>query len=148
MSGVEVVGLLLGAFPLLISALEHYRQGAEVLENWWKIKKEYKKCKNEIKVQELAFENNIERFLLPLVADDDDIAVLIAQPGGSSWKDPALEAKLKERLPRSYELFLATIEDIKLTIDGLKDELGVSRDAFQKELEANNKAVKTQSVCC
>ena len=142
MSGIEIAGLLLGAFPLLISALEHYRQSAEVLEDWWQIKKEYKKCKNEIKVQELAFENSLERFLLPLVVHDDEIAALIAEPGGIKWKDPALEETLKGRLPKSYELFLDTIYDIKATVDGLKDELGVSREAFQEGLN-----IKTDQVC-
>ena len=135
MSGIEIAGLLLGAFPLIISALEHYRQSAEVLEDWWQIKKEYKKCKNEIKVQEMAFENNLQRFLLPLVVDDDEIAELIADPGGMKWKDPALEDKLKNRLPKSYDLFLDTINDIKSTVEGLKEELGVSREAFQEGLD-------------
>lgn len=137
MSGIEIAGLLLGAFPLLVSALENYRQSAEVLEDWWQIKKEYKRCKNEIKAQELAFENNLERFLLPLVVDDDEIATLIAEPGGERWKDPTLEDKLKDRLPKSYGLFLDTIYDIKSTVDGLKEELGVNREAFQKGLDPN-----------
>lgn len=134
MSGVEVAGLLLGAFPLLISALEHYRQGAEVLEDWWHIRKEYKKCKNEIKVQELAFEDNLERLLLPLIVDDDEIAALIAKPGDMKWKDTKLEDKLKRRLPKSYDLFLDTIYDIKSTMDDLKEELGFGREAFQEGL--------------
>ena len=134
MSGIEIAGLLLGAFPLLISALEHYRQSAEVLEDWWHIRKEYNKCKNEIKVQELAFEENLERFLLPLIVDDDQIAALIAEPGGMKWKDSTLEDKLKSRLPKSYDLFLDTIYDIKSTMDDLKEELGLSRDAFQEGL--------------
>ena len=131
MSGVEVVGLLLGVFPLLISALEHYRQGAEILEDWWQIKKEYKKCKNEIKVHELAFESNMERFLLPLIVDDDDVDTLMAEPGGPAWTDPALEETLKRRLPKSYDLFLDTVSYIKDTMDSLKDELGVERYAFE-----------------
>lgn len=135
MSGIEIAGLLLGAFPLIISALEHYRQSAEVLEDWWQIKKEYKKCKMEIKVQELAFENNLQRFLLPLVVDDDEISELIAEPGGMKWKDPGLEDALKKRLPKSYDLFLDTINDIKSTVDGLKEELGVNREAFQEGLD-------------
>ena len=134
MSGIEVAGLLLGAFPLLISALEHYRQGAEVLEDWWHIRKEYNKCKNEIKVQELAFEDNLERFLLPLIVDDHEIAALIAEPGGIKWKDTKLEDKLKRRLPKSYDLFLDTIYDIKSTMDDLNEELGLGREAFQEGL--------------
>ena len=141
MSGIELAGIVLGAFPLLISALEHYRETAEVLEDWWQIKKEYKKCKNEIKVQELAFENNLERFLLPLIVDDHDIAALIADPGGDKWKDPGLEVKLKDRLPKSYELFLDTISDINATMDGLKDELGIRREGFQQGLTSKSEPV-------
>ena len=135
MSGIEIAGLLLGAFPLLISALEHYRQSAKVLEDWWQIKREYQKCENEIKHQKLAFEGNLESFLLPLLVDDDEIAALIAEPGGMKWKDVALEAKLKSLLPKSYELFLATIHDIKSTVDDLGEELGVNCEAFQRGLE-------------
>ena len=137
MSGVEIAGLLLGSFPLLISALEHYRASAEVLEDWWQIKKEYKKCKNEIKLQELAFESNLERFLLPLVVDDDEIGLLIADPGGALWKDPALEDTLKSRLPKSFELFLDIMHDIQEIMNGLRVELGLGRVDFQKSLEAN-----------
>jgi len=144
MSGVEVVGFLLGAFPLLISALEHYRSAAEVLEDWWQIKKEYKKCKNEIKVQELAYENNLERFLLPLIADDNEILALLADPGGARWKDPALEAKLKSRLPKSYDLFLDTISDLQETMEGLNVELGVGCEAFQKGLKVEANEVCTE----
>ena len=141
MSGIEIAGILLGSFPLLISALENYRETAEVLEDWWQIKKEYKKCKNEIKVQELAFESNLERFLLPLVVDDDEISSLLAEPGGSGWKDPVLEDKLRSRLPKSYDLFLDTINDIHGIMNGLKEELGLSREAFQKGLEPQNEKV-------
>ncbi len=146
MSGIEIAGLLLGAFPLLISALEHYRQSAEVLDDWWQIKQEYKKCKNEIKLQELAFEGSLERFLLPLVVDDNQIAALIAEPGGTKWKDPALEDKVKSRLPKSYDLFIDTIYDIKTTVDDLKEELGVNREAFQKGLDPKVDQVRVSNI--
>lgn len=45
MSGVEAAGFVLAAFPLLISALEHYRESAEVLKDWWRFKREYRKVK-------------------------------------------------------------------------------------------------------
>lgn len=134
MSGIEIAGLLLGAFPLIISALEHYRQSAEVFEDWLHIKTDYTKCRQEIKFHEMAFGFNLERFLLPLVVDDDEIAALVAEPGGMKWKDPALEDILKTRLPKSYELFLDTIYAIQSTMDDLKEELGVSREAFQEGL--------------
>lgn len=45
MSGVEAAGFVLAAFPLCISALEHYRESAEVLKDWWRYKREYRKVK-------------------------------------------------------------------------------------------------------
>ena len=145
MSGVEIAGLLLGAFPLFISALEHYRETAEVLEDWWQIKKEYKKCKNEIKVQELAFESNLEKFLLPLVVDDEEIEALMLEPGGSRSQDPDIEETLKSRLPRSYELFLDTIQDIEDVMEKLGKELGVSRVGFQVGLETSAQKVSCEA---
>lgn len=35
MSGVEVVGVVLGAVPLLISGLEHYGDGIRTIKNMW-----------------------------------------------------------------------------------------------------------------
>ncbi len=60
MSGVEAAGFVLAVFPLLISALEDYRQGWEMIEDWWKIKREHKKCQQNLKLQKLVFEENLE----------------------------------------------------------------------------------------
>ena len=135
MSGVEVAGLLLGAFPLIISAMEHYRKSAEVYQNWWEYKREYRKSINDIKFQEMAFKSNVESLLLPLMVDEDEAAALIADPGGIKWKDPALEAKMKSRFPKPYDLFLDTIYDIKYTVDDLKEDLGISRDQDDSNIE-------------
>lgn len=41
LTGVETAGLVLASFPLLISALEHYREGFESLKEWWKFRTEF-----------------------------------------------------------------------------------------------------------
>ena len=60
--------------------------------------------------------------------DEAEAAALIADPGGTPWKDSVLEDKMKSRFPKSYDLFLDTIYDIKYTVDDLKEELGVKGD--------------------
>lgn len=82
MSGVEVAGLALGAFPLLISALEHYRHLADAAGVFWKIRREHRKWMHDLKICRLAFERNLQFLLLPLVADDDSIELLLNDPGG------------------------------------------------------------------
>jgi len=86
MSGVEAAGFVLAVFPLLISALEDYRQGWEMIEDWWKIKREHKKCQQNLKLQKLVFEENLEQLLPTLAQDDEQLKSLIANPGGEQWK--------------------------------------------------------------
>jgi hypothetical protein len=136
MSGVEVAGFVLGAFPLLISALEHYRQTAEVLSDWWQIKREYRKCKDEIRFHQLAFEQNLEKYLLPMIVDEEELQELIANPGGPQWRNPDLEEKLKERLPKAYDLFFSTILQMNDTMQELEKEIGGKMSHFQKKVSA------------
>jgi hypothetical protein len=131
MSGIEIAGLVLGAFPLLIHALESYREGAEVVSDWWQIERAYKKCKQDLKYHQLLFEGNIERFLLPLVVDDDELKQLMENPAGTAWEDSELEKKLKERLPRAYETFLGVMVEINELMESFKKALGVDNEKFR-----------------
>ncbi|KAI9766750.1 MAG: hypothetical protein M1839_004781 [Geoglossum umbratile] len=134
MSGVEVAGLILAAFPLCISALEHYRETADVVGFFWQIQREYKKCKQSLSFCQLSFELNLEECLLPLIANEDELRCLLADPGGVAWQDTSLEVKLKERLPKSYGLYLEIIHDIKEITSELEQELAVGKAHFQSKV--------------
>ena len=128
MSGVEVAGLILGAFPLLITALEHYRESAEVLGDWWKFKRKYIKCKRDVEYHQITFTSNLEELLLPLIVDDDQLELLLASPGGLAWQDDALEKKLRERLPNAYNAYLDSINEINEVMKKLTQELGLDKE--------------------
>ena len=49
MSGIEVIGLLLGVFPLVISTFEHYRDCHEAIGVLFRFEDEYKNCLNDVK---------------------------------------------------------------------------------------------------
>lgn len=157
MSGVEVAGLILGAFPLTISALEHYRETAETLGIFWKvntrlylfhppsnllvligyyiqIRRSYKTWIHGLNICKLAFEQNLEEFLLPLIADEEELQQLIAEPHGPAWKNPELEKRLRQRLPKSYDLYLESIERIQDVMIDLKSELGMDKAGFQSKV--------------
>jgi hypothetical protein len=57
--------------PWLLACPE--RDAAEVLGNFWKIQREYKKWKHKLDFCRLGFEQNLEEFLLPLIADEDEL---------------------------------------------------------------------------
>lgn len=130
MSGVEIAGLVLGSFPLLISALEHYRNGAETMLKWHNFRHAYKKCRRDLRFYEYWFDQTLRQCLLPLVVDDNELEELINDPTGEAWRDSHLEAKLAARLPQSYSLYLEIVLEIFEMMEKLKDELGIERSSL------------------
>jgi hypothetical protein len=130
MSGIELAGLVLGAFPIIIHALESYREGAELLTDWWRIQRAYKKCQHDLGYHQVLFEGNVERFLLPLVVDQDELKKMMDNPAGEDWEDPELETRLHDRLPKSYDLFLEIIKGVNELMETLGKELGVNDPKF------------------
>lgn len=136
MSGLEVAGVVLGAFPLLISVLEHYREASELATDWWKVKRVYKRCKDDLKFYRLFYEGTIEKLLLPLIVNNEELELLLGNPMGPKWKDPALEIQLKERLGKSYELYLETIKDINMSVQDIQEHMGLDDALFKSQLSS------------
>ena len=67
---------------------------------------------NELKVQKIAFQNNVKRLLSPLIIDDDEIVTLMDNPEGMRWEAHGLKKKLQDRLSKSYHLFVITMVEI------------------------------------
>jgi hypothetical protein len=70
MSGVECVGLLLGVFPLCVSAMEHYEETKRVAGTFLKIRRTHRRDLGKIKDCQLLFKLNLKELLLPLVHDE------------------------------------------------------------------------------
>ncbi|KAK4985214.1 hypothetical protein LTR50_006108 [Elasticomyces elasticus] len=135
MTGVEVAGLLLGTFPLLISGLEHYNETRNVIGQWRNIKQQYKKCKRAIELHQVLYESNLQKFLLPIIVSYEEIEELVSAPLGSRWKDPELEETLQSRLPpRAYNVYLETITEMNGVMRDLQKELGLDKVHFQTEI--------------
>lgn len=95
------------------------------MKDWWQIQRAYKKCKHDLEYHRTIFKGNIERFLLPLVVDDDELQHFMDDPAGEAWKDEEVEKSLKNRLPKSYDVFLDIMSNINSLMEAFKKELGV-----------------------
>jgi hypothetical protein len=129
--GQEIAGFVLAAIPLMISALEHYRDTAEVLKGWWKVKTEYRKCVRSLNYPKIAFKENLEELFLPLVADDEMVQRLLSCPGGKDWNDPGLEEFLEKRMPKAYLSYLDTMESMMETVQRREEVLGMNKIHFR-----------------
>ncbi|USP81802.1 hypothetical protein yc1106_09076 [Curvularia clavata] len=134
MSGLEVAGIVLGAFPLLISGIEHWRDVAKVGGFYWRIRKEYTKCQRDIQFHEIIYKNNLRELLLPLIQDANEVTKLIADPCGERWGDAALQQRLESRLNESYQSYQNTMTEMNEIAEELKKELCFDKKNIQDKL--------------
>ncbi|KAK6541414.1 hypothetical protein TWF694_007226 [Orbilia ellipsospora] len=118
MSGIEIAGLLLGAIPLVISALEHYEDIIGPTKAFFKYKGELDRAIRDLRNQHALFEQSIELLLAP-VTDGQQLNEMIDNTNSGLWKDPDIEGRLKENLGRAYQPYLRTVQDIQTTMIGI-----------------------------
>ncbi|KAH6694152.1 hypothetical protein F5X68DRAFT_273507, partial [Plectosphaerella plurivora] len=130
MSGFEIAGLVLGAFPLVILALEKHREVATRLGLFRKIRKEHLKCADDLDCQQLFLQRHLRQLIIPLKVNYDDAKIneLLADPNGPGWKDPTVSAQFEERLQDSYKLYLSYIQGMEETMNKLNHELMLDTD--------------------
>ena len=131
MSGLEVAGVVLGAFPLLLSGIEHWRDVAKVGDLYWHIRKHHKKCQRDIEYHEFMYKRNLKELLIPVTENADEVARLVAEPGGQGWGDKALQERLKGRLNDSYELYLRIITEMNDVVEEFNREICFDKENVQ-----------------
>ncbi|KAF2808967.1 uncharacterized protein BDZ99DRAFT_389975 [Mytilinidion resinicola] len=134
MSGLEVAGVLLGGFPLIISGLEHWRDIAKVGGFFWRVRKEYTKCRRDVQFHEILYKRNLKELLLPIVNDADEVTRLMGDPGGKDWSCNALQERLEGRLQESYGLYMEIIREMNETAEEMKKELSLDKAIVQNRL--------------
>lgn len=129
-TGIETAGLILAAFPLVISALEYYENGFQVVREWIRFKGEFAAFLNALIRQRIFFRQNIEELLGPIVASEYEMSVLLDNPGGEAWADKILNARLRQRLPGTYEYdsYAITVSYLLETLRKLMAKLKIAED--------------------
>lgn len=115
MSGIEIVGLLLGAVPLAISALEHYKEGIDVLSDFRNYRSTLKSLKTKLSIQEELYRGTLQRLLLSELSPLE-VRTLFPEPGvkGSSdlWGTKNIEEKLRRKLGTKFDIFMDVVVDV------------------------------------
>ena len=131
MSGIEVAGLVLGAFPLLVAALEKHKEAARLVGDWWNIRRPYKECMKIISIEHLFFVHYTRTLLGRLLYDSSSLEELVADPFSDRWRSESLTSSLRDLLPTSYEIYIGIIEDYHTRMVALGRELGLEHHHFQ-----------------
>lgn len=137
MSGIEVVGVVLGALPLIISAFEHAQSFAKKWDLLANFNSENLKVWNDIKDEELMYRLQLQTLLAPLVRDGDltknRLESLLLSPQSDAWREADLDTALRQRLGEAYDRYFGNIEEIQVLAWQLLEPLTRS-SAFRTQI--------------
>lgn len=125
MSGIEIVGIVLGAIPLLISGLEHYAEGADTLKRAYRAGREFRILKQKLDDENLLFRNTIT-ILLAECVDVETQRDLMKDVDGTTWKKPVVSRALEDRLQDSYCSYILHVKNIRHSLDEFSKRLGIT----------------------
>ncbi|KAK0645391.1 hypothetical protein B0T16DRAFT_139624 [Cercophora newfieldiana] len=141
MSGFEIAGVVLGSIPLLISGLEHYRDGVETMDNMIQyvavVDDILVTVSTSLAIYRQSFEALVQRLMLPENVLDE----IWHNRDSKVWKDKSLDDKLKEEFksPAEYETYRAAVRRLEKRIAKLKSKLELNED-FQPPWMVNGNA--------
>jgi hypothetical protein len=124
MSGLETAGVVLGALPLIISALEHYAEGVRTAKRFWQYKSELRSLILQIRTEREIFVNTLERLLTGII-HIGRIAEYLNHPGGELWQNPDLDVKLQQRLRGSHEVYVDNVRGMNASLRKMMDKLAL-----------------------
>ena len=116
MSGLEIVGVVLGALPIAVLTLELYEKGAATSKRFMKYEQELKWIALQIRTERMLFDNIMSHLLTE--AGVSNVAAMMKDPGGAAWQNTATANLLENRLGYFYALF---VEHVSGMNDSMKD---------------------------
>ncbi|KAL8866471.1 MAG: hypothetical protein Q9198_008875 [Flavoplaca austrocitrina] len=125
MSGIEVAGIVLAVFPILINGLNHVVAGIQTAKRWKRYRLKLKDYADTLESASVYFLDTLEELLSDLVHTDDELSLLLKNPGGSLWKETKYEERLRRRLDRSYASYLKNVAKLVQALQNMCERLGV-----------------------
>jgi hypothetical protein len=131
MSGFEVAGVVLGAIPLIISAIEHYESNLDRARAFWKWQDELEKAIRGLWIQHSSYELTL-RNLLKEVASPVEINEMMGDFRHVLWGSQLLSDALKANLQVAYEVYFHTIKEMESYMITLASHLNIDRQTVSE----------------
>ncbi|KAF2012655.1 hypothetical protein BU24DRAFT_411993 [Aaosphaeria arxii CBS 175.79] len=127
MSGVEVAGLVLGALPLVIAAIESYNEGLDPIKSMMRWERQLPQLIRKLRNEHVHFAQTMRQLLEP-ITDEFELDEMLSEPSGRLWKDHDMAEKLRDKLQESFMAYQATINEIETIMKEIARKLDVDRD--------------------
>ena len=98
MSGIELAGILLALFPIVVDGISSFVEGTRNIRYWRRYRAQVKTYSQRIELQRAAYLNALEELLADIVHSDDELTLLLVDPTGDAWKSPEYDGELRRCL--------------------------------------------------
>lgn len=122
MSGIEIIGLVLGTLPLAIEALKCYRTQ---LSRWRSSERDLKALIRDLETEHIRLQTTCE-VLLDGIVPASQIDELVAKPFGPAWRQ--FDDKISARLWTAASKFKEQAGSVQEAVEELKTKLGLKKD--------------------
>lgn len=109
MSGFEVVGVVLGAIPLLISAIEKYKATSRTLKFYQQKETLVNELIRSLKEQEFFIKADFSLTLKATSIDQKNFENLLKNPTPKGFNDPDLLEEIKDSLGDGFDPYMAAL---------------------------------------
>lgn len=134
MSGLELAGVVLGAIPLIVAALENYGNGLSTLQRWRRYERELRSLIRNLKTEHVKLQNVCEKLLLGLVRPSR-IEAMINDPMGDMWKEDETHDKVRARLHKCFNVFEATVRDVQEAVEEMDRRINAQKGGAVSEFK-------------
>ncbi|KAM0429635.1 hypothetical protein ACHAPT_006240 [Fusarium lateritium] len=134
MSGFEVAGVVLGAFPILYDGAKDLRGFFKDVRSWWRFEREYEDFILDVEKEHIAFSQILEILLDPVdELSQEEKDTLQSDPNSSLWFELRVQSSLIRRVQKKhYGWFMRQLGNINEALEELHQLLpiGKSRQAY------------------
>lgn len=95
---IEIVGLSLAVFPIVISFLEHFEDGCDTLHDWVYFRREFTHLLNDLNREQIIFRQLVETMLRSIIDSEFELKEMLEDTQSNEWKRPDLALKMKQKL--------------------------------------------------
>jgi hypothetical protein len=145
MSGLEIAGLVLGAYPILYEAAKDLRGVLKKAKTWWFFEREFDDFVSEVHKEYVSFSQILEILLDPLDLAPEERQRLQDEPDCNLWHETHIQNQMRRRIQPKYQVwFMGQLAEMNTALTALHAMLPIEKVCFMLELLLVNKEVVHQ----
>lgn len=126
MSGIEIAGLVLGAYPLLLSTAKDLREVFKDVKTWWRFEREFENFLSDVETEHIKYSLSLQILLEDLDISEEEKENLQVSYISSVWHDVQTQAELRRRIQdRYYDWFMRQLAAMNKALEDLQRLLPV-----------------------